>query len=145
MNNDKLIYIKYNGTDSNNLNIYEFFFSDNPEKAWGDYWDEQTPSSCIDLTPFEYTYVKKLKTENTLMCAQENSCFPFFYVKYGIMCLSAEDIREYTEYPMPIRLVFHFADSYKSVIEQFKQRDLEFEKDDNDNITNTIIEDEIDF
>ena len=92
-----------------------------------------------------YSKIKTLKTTIPLFCIQENSCFSIQDSIDRLIFLSAEDIREYTEYPMPIRLVFHFADSYESVIEQFKQRDLEFEKDDNDNITNTIIEDEIDF
>ena len=142
-----LVYVNPIGQDSKGLYEYEFFFSETPEIVWGEDWNVSCPSACDNLLPDPTTYskIKTLKTTIPLFCIQENSCFSIQDSIDRLVFLSAEDIREYTEYPTPIRLVFHFADSYKSVIEQFKQRDLEFEKDDNDNITNTIIEDEIDF
>lgn len=126
-----LVYVNPIGKDSNDLYQYEFFFSETPEIVWGEDWNISCPSACYNLLPDQTTYseIKILKTKIPLFCIQENSCFSLQDSVDRLVFLSAEDIREYEEYPEPLRLVFHFNDSYDSVVEQLNKRGENFEEE----------------
>lgn len=128
-----LVYINPIGKGSDNLFQYEFFFSENPETVWGEDWNVACPSACGNLLPDSTTYshIEILKTEIPLFCIQQNSCFSLQDCIDGLVCLGAEDISEYQNYPEPIRLVFHFEEKYDSVIEKLKIRDNFFESHNN--------------
>ena len=130
MDNLYLIYVKPLGKNTNEEYEYEFFFSKTPDKAWGEDWDYSYPNFCSDLTPDEGTYsiVKRLKTTIPFFCMQQNSCFPFYFTIKNILCLCYEDISSYEEFPTPYRIVFHFGEEYKSVVEKLEGRDTTFEE-----------------
>lgn len=124
-----LIYINPIGKGSDGLFQYEFFFSENPETVWGEDWNVACPSACGNLLPDSTTYshIEILKTEIPLFCIQQNSCFSLQDCIDGLVCLGAEDISEYENYPEPIRLVFQFEEKYESVIDKLEQREQQFE------------------
>ena len=124
-----LIYINPIGKNSNDLYEYEFFFSETPDIVWGEDWDNPCPAACENTLPDPETYseVKILKTNIPLSCIQNNVCFSLSNCIDGIVCLAYEDISTYTEYPEPIRLVFHFAENYNSIIEKLELREIMFE------------------
>ena len=137
-NNLYLIYININSKNSNNEYEYEFFFSETPEIVWGEEWDVNCPSSCTNTLPYPYTYshVEILKTEIPMFCIQQNSCFPILFAKRGLVCLGAEDISNYENYPEPMRLVFQFEEKYDSVVEKLRIRYNFFESNNDLNIEN---------
>lgn len=124
-----LIYINPIGKGSDGLFQYEFFFSENPETVWGEDWNVACPSACGNLLPDSTTYshIEILKTEIPLFCIQQNSCFSLQDCIDGLVCLGAEDISDYENYPEPIRLVFQFEEKYESVIDKLEQREQQFE------------------
>lgn len=123
-NNLFLVYVNPIGKDSNGLYQYEFFFSETPKNVWGEDWDEVCPSACVDTLPFSETFslIKILKTSIPFFCIQENSCFPISYAKMNLVCLCAEDISDYEEYPDPFRLVFNYGDSFEKIDELLASR-----------------------
>lgn len=128
-NNLYLIYINPIGKGSDGLFQYEFFFSENPETVWGEDWNVACPSACGNLLPDSTTYshIEILKTEIPLFCIQQNSCFSLQDCIDGLVCLGAEDISDYENYPEPIRLVFQFEEKYESVKDKLEQREQQFE------------------
>ena len=75
-----LIYVNPIGKDSNDVNEYEFFFSETPEIVWGEDWNVACPSACGNLLPDSSTYsvIKHLKTHMPLFCARyppRSSCY----------------------------------------------------------------------
>ena len=124
-----LIYVNPLGKNTNEEYEYEFFFSETPDTAWGQDWDDNYPNFCDDLTPDESTYsvIKRLKTNIPFFCMQQNSCFPFYYVTKNILCLCYEDISQYEEFPTPYRIVFQFGEEYDSVVNKLKGREVDFD------------------
>lgn len=133
-----LVYINPIGRGSSGLNEYEFFFSETPEIVWGEDWNVACPSACGNLLPDSTTYshIEILKTEIPLFCIQENSCFSLQDCIDGLVCLGAEDISNYENYPEPIRLVFQFEEKYDSVVEKLRIRNNFFESNNDLNIEN---------
>ena len=124
-----LVYINPIGRDSSGLNEYEFFFSETPEIVWGEDWNVACPSACGNLLPDSTTYshIEILKTEIPLFCIQQNSCFSLQDCIDKLVCLGAEDISNYENYPEPMRLVFQFEEKYDSVVEKLRIRNNFFE------------------
>lgn len=131
MTNLFLIYVNPIGKNSNDEYEYEFFFSEDPETVWQDSWNVLAPSTCGDIRPDEtmYSVVKRLVTEIPFFCAQQNSCFSMGDCKEGVICLAHENINDYTEYPEPYRIVFHYGEDMASVIEKLHGRDQHFKED----------------
>lgn len=129
-NNLFLVYVNPIGKDSNGLYQYEFFFSETPETVWGEDWNVACPAACENTLPDSSTYshVEILKTNMPLFCVQENACFSIQDCIDGLICLAAEDISTYSEYPSPFRIVLHFEETYESVVEKLKGRDMFFEE-----------------
>ena len=131
MNNLKLIYVNPVGINAYGLYEYEFFFSEKPEEACGDDWDNEYPANCTDLLPHEGTYsiVKRLKTDIDLFCVQQNSCFSFIHCIDGCVALCNENLEGLEAYPEPYRIVLHFGDDYDKVVEHLAGRELYFDDD----------------
>lgn len=112
--------------NSNGLFEYELYFSETPEIAWGEDWNQQCPSACNkeNLRPESTTYniIKRLESDVVLACVGDNSCFSIQDCSDNIIPCMWEDLSECIEYPSPIRLIFHFGESMTSIIDKLKQR-----------------------
>lgn len=128
MSDYKLIYVERIGVNSVGLTEYDFYFSETPDNAWGEDWNELCPLACENLKPLENTYslVKRLECTIPFRCAQENACFSMSDMTVGIIACCFEDISEYDEYPEPYRIVFQFAEDYDSVVEKLETREINF-------------------
>lgn len=125
-----LVYVYPVGHDSQNVYEYEFFFSETPEVTFGDYWYVMCPAACGDVTPEESSYseIRHLKTDMKLICAQENTCFPFECCIDGCIALCFQDINGLEEYPEH-RFIVPFGEKYSDVVDQLHILDLDFEED----------------
>lgn len=111
-----LIYVNTIGKNSDNEYVYEFYFSESAETAWGADWEVRPCVVCNLGIPQKLVYdeIKILKTNILLDLAQKNSCFSFLDCKDGIIPVAWENIDDADEYPEDGRLVFPFgADIYK--------------------------------
>jgi hypothetical protein len=123
-----LVYVNPIGKDSYGLYEYEFFFSETPETVWGEDWNVACPSACANTLPdpSTYSHIEILKTDVRFFCVQENSCFSIADSIDKVVCLSSEYINDLPEYPTPYRIVFQFEDSYDTVVEKLKGREIYF-------------------
>lgn len=134
-----LIYIERLNTIPNAKGMYEyeFYFSESPEIAWGNDWNEPCPSACNKelMRPESnlYNEIKKLYSIYPIKSIIENSCFSIQDSVDGIVAVGWEDISGYEEYPEPIRLVFNFGESLESVEDKLAQRHQFFSRNNNDN------------
>lgn len=138
-----LVYVEKVGVNSFDLNEYDFLFSESPEVVWADDWAEQCPSACENLRP-DYSMISKRKRLATIIpfgLASTNSCFSMQDCIDGIIALAWEDISEYEEYPEPMRLVFHFGESFEEVEDKlarrsqfFSDKELPLEEDDTEKV-----------
>lgn len=122
--NLSLVYVRPIGKTVHDMYEYEFFFSETPDIVWGLDWNEQCPGACGDLTPdaTTYTHIVRLTSIIPFFCAQENTCFSLQDCIDGVLAIAFEDISEYEEYPEPLRLIFHFGESYDSVEDKLARR-----------------------
>lgn len=129
----KLVFVNMLGKNSEEEIIYEFYFSEDPEMAWGVDWDQKPSSICNIEVPkkMNYELIKLLKTDIVLITAQKNSCFSMQDCKDGVIPSAWEDIDEYDEYPENGRLVFAFASSLDDIENKLTLRGLSFDSDDN--------------
>lgn len=130
-----LIYINTLGKNSDDLFVYEFYFSEEPEMAWGIDWDIKPAVICNISTPqkMNYDVVKILKTNITLVTAQKNSCFSMQDCKDGIIPVAWEDIDGYDEYPENGRIVLPFGYDINDTQNILTLRGLSF-YDENNNL-----------
>lgn len=129
-----LIYVNIVGKNAEDEYVYEFYFSDDPEMAWGVDWDIKPATICNLAVPQKQTYdiIKTLKTEMVLTVAQKNSCFSMQDCKDGILPIAWEDIDGYDEYPEEGRIVLPFAINMDDIDEIFSKRNLNFEGENKD-------------
>ena len=80
------------------------------------------------MEPYDYTYIStyRLKTTIPFSVAQENSCFPMRFTKYGLIALCYENISDYDEYPEPYRIVLHFGEEFDEVEKKLSRRQVFF-------------------
>ena len=114
-NNLHLVYINPIGKDSNNVNEYEFFFSETPDIVWGEDWNIACPAACENTLPDPTTYseTKIIKTEIPIFCAQQNTCFSLQDCIDGIICLAF-----FNSDSGPI--IFNFGEKYEKVMKKIK-------------------------
>lgn len=134
-----LIYVNPIGTNMYGMYEYEFFFSKTPNNVWNEQWLVECPSACDDMMP-NNEYVDKIERLTTIIpffCIQENSCFSFKHCIDQIIAIAFENISEYTEYPEPFRIVFHFGDEFEDVEDKLAQRHQFFKMSTPPKIENT--------
>ena len=123
MENDNLflVYINPIGKDSNNLFEYEFFFSETPELVWGEDWNIACPAACSNTLPDPTTYseTKTIKTDISLFCAQQNTCFSLQDCIDGIISLAycVED---------DIIFSFKFGETHENVVKVLNEYNIIF-------------------
>jgi hypothetical protein len=124
-----LIYVNIIGKNAEDEYVYEFYFSDEPEMAWGVDWDIKPAAICNLSVPqkMNYDVIKILKTNITLSVAQKNSCFSMQDCKDGIIPIAWENIDGYDEYPEEGRIVLAFGVELKNVEQMLNKRSLMFE------------------
>lgn len=127
---NKLCFIKYIGTDINNLHEYEFLFTENIDEFWGENFEYMPCCLCNELIPFDNSYneTKKLKSHVKLSLIQNSCCFSYQDAIDQIVSMAFEDISDYDEYPKDGRLVFFFGNDYDEVIEKLNSKELNFEE-----------------
>lgn len=121
-----LLYINALNKNHRGENIYEFIFGKTTEIEYGDNWDA-VPASASEITPPPLDYINKvglLVTDQIeLECIQESDNFSVIDATDDIIAMGWE--REPIE--GIIRLVFHFAETEKSVTDKLFARDLELD------------------
>ena len=144
-----LIFVNIVGKNAEDNFVYEFYFSDEAEMAWGIDWDIKPAVICNLSVPkkMNYDIIKTLKTDISLCVAQKNSCFSMQDCKDGIIPIVWENIDGYDEYPDEGRIVFPFASTLEEVEDMFSKRNLSFDSEiKDDSIKNNDIDDnEFDF
>lgn len=130
-NNLKLIYVKPVGKNAEGKNEYDLFLSSETDSVWGEFWNQQCPSACGDITPSSDMYEKivRIETDMNFMCAQENSCFSMQDCIDGIIALCFMRIDDLEEYP-EIRPVFKFGEDYSVVKDVLECCDVIFHNND---------------
>lgn len=126
-----LIYVNMIGKNADDKFIYEFYFSDEPEMAWGVDWDQKTPSICNISVPqrMNYDTIKILKTTIVLDVAQKNNCFSMQDCKDGVLAIAWENIDGYDEYPEDGRIVLPFGVEFDDTKDMLSKRGMFFEED----------------
>lgn len=127
--NQKLIYVNLLGVNSDRNYTYEFYFTDDPELAWGDHWEDKPASiNNIEVPVIQvFDSMKILKTNLILNLSQKNSCFSMMDMKCGIIPVCWENIDEYEEFPEDGRIVFPFGIDIYDVEKKLAMRNLCFE------------------
>ena len=126
-----LIYVNIIGKNSEDEFVYEFYFSDEPDIAWGVDWDVRPASICNLSVPQKanYTMIKTLVTNIVLSVAQKNSCFSMQDCRDGVIPVAWEDIDGYDEYPEDGRIVLPFGIEFNDVEAVLASMNLVFNKE----------------
>jgi hypothetical protein len=127
MDDLKLIYINKLGSNWQSKNLYEFIFSDDIKAVtdasddWG--WADYPASGNPEVPEIDYIKgVAELTTEIKFILIQESDTHSVWDSIDDAVALGFEDVSGYQHYPEP-RLVFKFAESYKSVKDKLYSRD----------------------
>jgi hypothetical protein len=114
--------VKFVGTESGGINVYEFIFTKYPDEFWGEGYDTMPSGICNYIEP-EFKFIQKtvkVRMTKTLDLAQKNCCFSMQDCMDGIVALAWESLIGLEEYP-EIRLIFHFGESYETVENKLAQ------------------------
>ena len=90
MENLNLCFIKNVGVDVDNLNIYEFIFTDKVDEFWGENFEYFPSCLCNELIPNGeyYCLVKTIKTDIDLDLIQNSCCFSYQDAIDGIVAIA---------------------------------------------------------
>jgi hypothetical protein len=124
-----LIFVNKLGKNSDEKWVYEFYFSDEADAAWGLDWDVKPSVICNISVPqrMEYNFIKILNTDVSLNVSHKNSCFSMQDCKDTIIPVAWEDLDNAEEYPEEGRLVFPFSMDIIDVEHMLALRNLSFE------------------
>lgn len=125
-----LVYVLRMGENHRNQYVYEFIFSDNPDEAEGDGWDDECSLGNTE-PPYE-EYIQKvgvLKTDKVYLdVLHEKDGLTYIDGSEGVHALAYENLDETDDEilyaPSFKRLVFHYGDSIKEVHNKLYSRDL---------------------
>jgi len=127
-----LVYVNGLGPNYKGDNMYEFIFSDDIKKVWGDGWDSK-PSNGYPKPP-EMEFIKKVgllkNTSLEFELVQNSDFFSFMDSMDDVVSLAWEKENDYVDFTTTKRLVFRFGESEQEVKDKLYERDivLEFEK-----------------
>ena len=127
-----LVYVNGLGPNYKGDNMYEFIFSDDIKKVWGDGWDSK-PSNGYPKPP-EMEFIKKVgllkNTSLEFELVQNSDFFSFMDSMDDVVSLAWEKENDYVDFTATKRLVFRFGESEQEVKDKLYERDivLEFEK-----------------
>lgn len=120
-----LVYVTKVGTDKDGNNIYQFYFAEDPSKAFGENWAEQVPS-IVDCKPSDDSYndIRTIITDKEIHTANENSCFSMQDCIDGVIAAAWMEEDDGYYYPLP------FAANTDAVDKFMKHFSLKFEEKD---------------
>ena len=127
-----LVYVNGLGPNYKGDNMYEFIFSDDIKKVWGDGWDSK-PSNGYPKPP-EMEFIKKVgllkNTSLEFELVQNSDFFSFMDSMDDVVSLAWEKENDFVDFTTTKRLVFRFGESEQEVKDKLYERDivLEFEK-----------------
>lgn len=123
-----LIFVQYIGVNIRGNYEYEFMFSENPDNAWGDNWDQSCPSACGDIAPYKENVdcIKRLVIDIKLCLVQDNSCFSMMDCEDGIIPICWASLDDPILYEDKI-LRFEFGDELTDVEHKLEKCNLCFE------------------
>lgn len=124
-----LCFIKHIGKDVENMNSYEFLFTDRVDTFWGENFDVLPSCLCDELIPNEedFNMKKNLRTKLNLTLIQDSCCHSFQDCADGIIALAYENITDYDEYPENGRLVLPYGISLEDTEKLLANKGLVFE------------------
>lgn len=124
----RIVYVVHVGTDSDGMNIYHLLFSEDADTVWGDCWEQppagNVPNDILMPDQNQYSYTKELKTNISLLLAQDNTCFSMQDCRDDVVALAYEDLSDYDDYPEPFRIVIHYGDLIEDVESMLAERGL---------------------
>jgi hypothetical protein len=125
-----LIYVNKIGKNSDNKDIFELYFSEEPENVWGVDWEICPARNCGDIPPDESTYnmIKEFETDLVLDLAQKNSCFSMQDSIDGIIPLAWENIEGYEKYPEEGRLVLKFGENEETIKDKLNNKNIDIKQ-----------------
>lgn len=112
----KLGFVRYVGTESGKVNLYEFIFTTNPDEFWGVNF-EYKPAGISNGVEPDSKYFQKVERIRTILefdLIQDSGCFSMQDSMDGIVALAWENIDHYDEYPEH-RIYVNFGESYHDV------------------------------
>ena len=112
-----LLFVRLIGEENDGYYRYEFIFTDNPDEAWGEGFENKPACLVNDLMPSdEYiTEIHIVKTKIKFDLIQNNCCFGMQDCLDGIVSVAWENIDDMSEYPEDGRLFFMFGESLDEV------------------------------
>lgn len=127
-----LIYINELGPNYKGDNIYEFIFSNNIDKIWGESWESKPCNGYPSPPDIEHIdKVGVLKNDKiSLSVIQNSDYFSMMDAMDNVIALGWENESDTINFDYQKRLVFKFGDDEKNVKNKLYERDivLEFEK-----------------
>lgn len=123
-----LCFIKYVGTDIDELNTYEFLFTDKVDEFWGENFEYFPSCLCNELIPNsdDYCLVKTIKTDMVLSLVQNSCCFSYQDAIDGIVAIAYQDISNLDSYPENGRLVLHYGLTYEDTEKILEEKGISF-------------------
>lgn len=122
-----LVYVNRLGIENDGDNIYQLFFSSNPDDVFGEGWNEipacNVRRDIITIKKDMYDAIAEIKTDIVLDFAQDCCCFSMQDAKDDIVALAYENLDGLEEYPDP-RIVLHFGDNLEEIQDLFSKRFL---------------------
>ncbi len=113
-----LLFVRLIGEENDGEYRYEFMFTDNPDEAWGEGWENKPACLVNDLIPSdEYiTEVHIVKTKIKFDLIQNSCCFSIGDSLDNIIALAWENIDDYESYPDERgRIFFMFGETFEKV------------------------------
>ena len=124
-----LCFIKNVGTDVDNLNIYEFIFTDKVDEFWGENFEYFPSCLCNELIPNSeyYSLVKTIKTDIDLDLIQNSCCSSYQDAIDGIVAIAYQNISNLDSYPDDGRLILHYGITYEETEELLNNKGISFQ------------------
>ena len=121
-----LLFVRLIGEENDGYYRYEFMFTDNPDEAWGEDWENKPACLINDLKPSdEYiTEVCIVKTKIKFDLIQDNCCFGMQDCLDGIIAVAWQNIDDLSEYPEDGRLFFMFGESFDDVERKLAMKNI---------------------
>lgn len=119
----RLGFVKFVGTESGGINIYEIIFTAFIDEFWGEGFNYQPAALCNNLEPQQryISKVVKIRTIIRLNTICDSGCFSMQDCMDGCVCLAYENLQGYEEYP-DYRLVLNFGETYDEVEHKFAEK-----------------------
>lgn len=110
-------FVRYVGTESHQINIYELLFTNFKNEFWGTNFEFMPAGICNGVEP-DAKYVQKvvtIKTPIVFEVIQDSGCFSMQDALDGIVSIAWQSLSGLDVYPEDGRLYFMFGEPYEDV------------------------------